>query len=217
VTTLITRQATTDPAVLNARARLFARLAVVLVCGAQLVICCLTVSLPQVDPIKDPVSDYAFYRAGRPWFAAAIVLVLLGARAITVAMAKAGLPRKALTNIFFGLWASGLLLIAVFQGNRFATDPTVHGEIHRLGGAVFLTCLPLACWTWANTLASEPRWMAAATRVRRLSAAGAVTAAAFGLAQIMPALPQGLLERLALGMELVLLVALALIVRRAAR
>jgi hypothetical protein len=217
-TTLTTGPEKTDPAVFRTRAGLLAWLAVALVCSAQLIICYLTVSLrQQVDPIKNPVSDYAFYSRGRPWFVAAILLVLLGARAITAAMSHAGLPRKSATNLLFGLWAAGLLLIAVFQGNRAAADPTLHGEIHRLGGAVFLTCLPLACWTWAKTLATDPRWTSTATRIRRLSVAGAVTAAAFGLAQVIPALPQGLLERLALGVELVLLIALALVVRRAAR
>jgi hypothetical protein len=195
-----------------------ARLAVALVCSAQLVICCLTVVLwNQVDPVRDPVSDYAFFGPARVWFAGAILLVLLGALAVTAAMTDAGLSRAPITTVLFGLWAAGLVLVAVFQGNRAADEPTLHGEFHRLGGAVFLTCLPLACWTLAKTLAADPRWTAVATRVRRLSVAGAITAAAFGLAQIVPALPEGLLERVALGVELVLLLMLASIVRKAAR
>jgi hypothetical protein len=217
-TTVLTGPAKTDPSALRARAGMLARLAMVLVCGAQLVICCLTVLLrQQVDPLEDPVSDYAFVTRARLWFVAAILLVLLGARVIIAAMKAAGLPRKPATTVLFGLWGAGLLLIAVFQGNRSALDPTLHGEIHRFGGAVFLTCLPLACWTWAKTLALDPQWTSPATLVRRLSVAGALTAAAFGLAQIVPALPEGLLERLALGVELALLVALALIARRAVR
>ena len=203
---------------LRARADVLARLAVALAGSAQVVICYLTVALWQrVDAIRDPVSDYAFFTPGRAWFAGAIVLVLLSGLALSAAMTDIGLLRSTPTNVLFGLWAAGLLLVAVFQGNRTADDPTLHGEIHRLGGALFLTCFPLACWTLAKTLASNPLWTSGARRIRHLSVVGMVTAAAFGLAQIVPALPEGLLERLALGAELVLLVAVALIVRKAPR
>ncbi|MDT7728823.1 MAG: hypothetical protein QOI21_5399 [Actinomycetota bacterium] len=217
MTTTLSRPVQTGPE-LRARAGVLARVAVALVCSAQLVICCLTAVLwNQVDPVRDPVSDYAFFGPARVWFAGAILLVLVGALAVTTAMTDAGLRRAPITTVLFGLWAAGLVLVAAFQGNRAADDPTLHGEIHRLGGAVFLTCLPLACWTLAKTLAADPQWTAVATRVRRLSVAGAITAASFGVAQIVPALPEGLLERVALGVELVLLLVLASIVRKAAR
>ena len=217
-TTLITEPAKSSQDVLRTRAGAFARLAVVLVSSAQLVICYLTVALwQQVDPIWNPVSDYAFFGPGEAWFVVAILLVLLGGLAIMVAMNNVGLRRTVTTNVLFALWAAGLLLIAVFQGNRASNNPTLHGEIHRIAGAVFLTCLPLACWTLAKSLAADPRWAAAAGRIRHLSVAGAITAAAFGLAQAVPALPEGILERLALAVELILLVTLAVVVRKAAR
>ncbi|HEV7980840.1 DUF998 domain-containing protein [Amycolatopsis sp.] len=216
-TTLRTAPAKTGSG-LRARADVLARLAVTLAVSAQVVICYLTVVLwRQVDLFRDPVSDYAFFSAGRAWFVVAILLVLLAGLALVMAMSDAGLVRTTLTNVLFGLWAAGLLLVAVFPGNRAADDPTLHGEIHRFGGAVFLTCLPLACWTLATTLAAKPLWTSAARLVRRLSVVGMITAASFGFAQVVPALPEGLLERFALIAELALLVAVATTVRRAAR
>jgi hypothetical protein len=216
-TTLSTSPAKTEPG-LRVRADVLARRAVTLAVGAQLVLCYLTVVLwRQVDLFRDPVSDYAFFPAGRVWFVVAILLVLLAGLVLVSAMNQAGLVRATRTNVLFGLWAAGLFLVAVFQGNRAADDPTLHGEIHRFGGALFLTCLPLACWTLATTLAGNPLWTSAARLVRRLSVVGMITAASFGLAQIAPALPEGILERFALTAELLLLVAVAATVRRAAR
>jgi hypothetical protein len=215
--TLLPTPANADFAVLRARAGLLARLAILLICTAQLVICYLTVVLwQQVDPIKKPVSDYVFHGPGGPLFVVAILLVLLGGLALIAGMRSVGMPSARAAHVLFGLWGGGLLLVAGFHGNRSVTDPTLPGEIHRIGGAVFLTCLPLACWTLARRLAADPRWAAKAARIRRLTMAGFATAVAFGLAQVVPSLPQGLLERLALGAELLLLLSLAFDVRRAA-
>ena len=217
-TTLLPTPVKTDAAVLRARAGMLAWLAIALVCASQLVISYLTVVLwQQVDPITNPVSDYVYHTPGGPLFIVAILLVILGGLALIAGMNGVDMPRARATNVLFGLWGAGLLLVASFHGNSSTNDPTVHGEIHRFGGAVFLTCLPLATWTLARTLAADPRWVATATRIRKLTMAGFVTAVAFGLAQVVPSLPQGLLERLALGAELVLLLSLALAVRRAAR
>jgi hypothetical protein len=109
------------------------------------------------------------------------------------------------------------VVVAAFRGNDNAQQPTWHGELHRLGGAVFFTCLPLACRTLARTLATRQRWTALARRLGWLTVIGIATAAAFGVAQVVPALPEGLLERIALGGELALLLTLASGMRRAAR
>jgi hypothetical protein len=207
-----------DIAVLRTRAGMLARLAILLICASQLVLSYLTVVLwQQVDPVQNPVSDYVFHGPGGPLFVVAILLVLLGGLALVAGMHSVGMPRARAAHVLFGLWGGGLLLVAGFHGNRSATDPTLPGEIHRIGGAVFLTCLPLACWTLARRLAADPRWAAKTARIRGLTMAGFATAVAFGLAQVVPSLPEGLLERLALGAELLLLLSLAFEVRRAAQ
>jgi phage tail protein X len=75
----------------------------------------------------------------------------------------------------------------------------------------------LACWTLARTLSAQEKWVAVSRRLGRLAAISVVTAAAFGLAQVVPALPEGLLERIALIAELAVLLAVASAARKAAR
>jgi hypothetical protein len=197
------------------RAETFGRLAIASVAAALLVVGYLTATLgQQVDPIKDPVSDYEFHGAGGPLFVAAVLLLISGGVAVIVAMGHAGLPRSRAVRVFFGLWCAGLSLVAVFPANRSAVDPTASGEIHRFGGAVYLTCLPIACWLLARSLRGNPQWTEAATRIRRFAVAGAATAAAFGASEFAQWPAQGLLERFALGSELALVVVLALAAQR---
>lgn len=193
-----------------------ATIAVVVVVGS------LTVRFgAQVDPITDPVSDYALHGSGELWFALAVLLMIASGLAVGAAMKHADVPRGTGPTVCFGLWCAGLALCAVFPGNRSVTDTTLSGEIHRFGGALFLTSLPVACWQLARSLRKSPQWIRLAARIRWLGIVSSGTAAAFGVSQFVLWLPQGLLERFALAAELVLLVVLAvtvrLTVRRAAR
>ena len=191
-------------------ARVLTSFGIASVCSAQFIVVYLTVALrAQVDPITDPVSDDVFQPPGDVLFVVAILLTLVGAALIGLAISSTGTSFDRPTRVLFGLWVGGSVLVVAFQGNRNAQDPTWHGELHRLGGAVFLICLPLACWTLARTLASAPR-------LRRRAMVGLVTTACFGLTQIVPSLPEGLLERVALGVDFSLLLTIALAVRRTA-
>jgi Protein of unknown function (DUF998) len=193
-------------------------LAILLIGCAGLLLGCLTVvRSDQVDPVWDPVSDYSFSSFGDTLFVLAIILFLAGAVALAVGARGAGLPVTIPGNALFGLWALGLLVVMVFPSNTSAADPTVSGEIHWFGGAVLFTCFPLACWGLAGSLAGVPRCGAAARRVRRHAVVGLVMVSAFGLAQWVPALPQGLFERSALVMEALTLIHLATLVWSIAR
>ncbi|WP_037263940.1 DUF998 domain-containing protein [Kibdelosporangium aridum] len=197
---------------------MFARLALALLGGALVVTGCMTAALSgQVDPVTDPVSDYVFHGAGGALFVAAVLLLLFAGLLVRAGMNGARMPRDRTVSVLFGLWYAGLLLCVVFPGDRLVTDQTLSGHIHRFGGAVLFTCLPVACWLLARSLRSEPRWASVATWIRRFAVLVLACAAMFGVAQIVPWLPKGLLERVALSAELALLVALALAVRRAAR
>ncbi|MEV6900283.1 DUF998 domain-containing protein [Amycolatopsis sp. NPDC051372] len=171
----------------------------------------------RVDPFRDPVSDYALHRWGRALFTIAVLLVLAGGIALVVAAHLAGLPRDRAVSVLFGLWVAGLFLVLLFQENPSTTVVTVHGEIHRFGGAVLFACLPLACRALVRLLRADPRWSRHAQRVRSCGRLAFATAAAFGIAQFVSELPQGLLERGALAGELGTLVTIALVVRTAAR
>jgi hypothetical protein len=186
--------------------------------AAQLLMGGLAVGLAhRVDPWRDPVSDYALQRWGRAPFLIAVALVLAGGIVLAVAAQLAVLPRSRGVIVLFGLWAAGVLVIVLFRENPSATEVTLHGEIHRLGGAVLFGCLPFAGRALARAMHADPRWSAHAGRLRWCAGLALATAAAFGLAQFVPQLPQGLLERLALTAELGTLVTTALVVRATAR
>lgn len=192
--------------------------AITLTATAQVLIGALSLTFTTaVDPLRDPVSDYALHRVARNWFALAVLLVLAGWVALAVAARAAGLPTDRSTTVLFGLWAAGLVTVLVFPGDASVTESTVHGQLHRLGGAVLFGSLPLACAALARRLRSAAGWAHAAARLRACAVAGLLTAAAFGVAQFVPALPAGLLERLALTAELLILTAAALTIRGAHR
>ncbi|GAA2786541.1 DUF998 domain-containing protein [Crossiella cryophila] len=164
----------------------------------------------EVDPLWDPVSDYTFHSTAL--FLIAQLCILVGGGLILTR-----LPVDRPAGIFLGLWAGGLASVAVFPGNVSSTVSTVSGEIHRFGGAVFMTCLPVAALRIAHVLATAGRQVLSLRRVRWAAVATLLTAAAFGLAQVIPALPQGALQRVALIAHGLLLVSLAPLMRSATR
>jgi hypothetical protein len=196
----------------------YALLGIVLVTCAVLVTGYLTIALwRQVDPVTTPVSEYVYYRPGGVLFVLSVLLLLFGGLALLAGMTGVRMPRDRGVRVLFGLWCAGLVLCAVFRANQVVGNPTVSGEIHRVGGAMFLACLPLAGMRLARTLVLDPRWTLTAGQVRGFATAAMATAAAFGVSQVATWLPLGLLERFALGAEVALLVVLALAVRRVAR
>ncbi|MET8847535.1 DUF998 domain-containing protein [Amycolatopsis sp. NPDC004625] len=185
---------------------------------AQAIITGLTFGLAgHVDPWRDPVSDYAWHRGGRPLFTLALLLLLATAAALAIAARLAALPRGPLVSTFFLLWTAGVAVVLVFRSNVDAAAPTVSGEIHRAGGAVLFASLPLAAWTLSTRLRAEPRWLAVAPVLRRGAIAGVVTAGGFGAAQVVSWLPAGLFERAALLAEFAIVATMAVVLRRAAR
>jgi hypothetical protein len=194
-----------------------ATLTLVMAAVAQAIIAGLTFGFAgHVSPWRDPVSDYAWHRGGRLLFTVAILLLLACAAALAVAAQLASLPHGPLVSTLFLLWTAGLMVVLFFRSNLSAADPTVSGEIHRAGGAVLFASLPLAAWTLSARLRAEPRWLVVATALRRGAITGVLTAAAFGAAQVVGWLPLGLLERVALLAEFLIVVTMALALRRAA-
>ncbi|WP_328649148.1 DUF998 domain-containing protein [Amycolatopsis sp. NBC_00348] len=195
-----------------------ATLTLVMAAVAQAIIAGLTLGFAgHVSPWRDPVSDYAWHCGGRLLFAVAVVLLLAAAAALAVAAHLAALPRTPLVSSLFLLWTAGLLVVLLFRSNLSTADPTASGEIHRAGGAVLFASLPLAAWTLSTRLRTDTRWLAAAATLRRGAVAGVVTAAAFGLAQLVGWLPAGLLERVALLAEFLIIATMATALRRAVR
>jgi hypothetical protein len=145
-----------------------ATLTLVLALIAQTIMAGLTVGFAgPVDPLRDPVSDYAWHRGGRFLFTLAVLLLLAAAVTLAVAARLAALPLPPRVIVLFGLWAAGLVVVAVFPSNVSAADPTTSGSIHRAGGAVLFASLPSAAWALSIRLRSEARWLGVAPLVRR--------------------------------------------------
>jgi hypothetical protein len=195
-----------------------ATLTLVTALAAQAIIAGLTLGFAgNVDPLRDPVSDYAWHRGSRVLFEVAVLLLLMAAGTLAAAAHLAELPRTPLASTLFALWATGLVVVLLFRSNVSATDPTASGEIHRAGGAVLFASLPLAALALSTRLRTDPRWLPVTSSLRRGATAGVVTAAAFGAAQLIGWLPAGLLERCALLAEFVIVATVATALRRAVR
>ncbi|WP_235079654.1 DUF998 domain-containing protein [Amycolatopsis orientalis] len=201
-----------------ARTDLLVRCAIGTVIAAQAVVTVLSLTFSrEVNPIRDPVSDYALHRASRAWFALAVLLALAGAGALALAARVVAMPVSAGAAVLFGLWAIALVTVLVFRGNASAAEATVHGEVHRVAGAVLFGTLPSASVSLSRQLLVHCGWERASVRVRTGAVIGLVTAFLFGAAQFVPALPQGLLERIALLAELAILVTVARAIQGAAK
>ncbi|MFD9741274.1 DUF998 domain-containing protein [Umezawaea sp. NPDC059074] len=195
-----------------------ARVSIALLTGCLLVAAYLTVALrSQVNPVANVVSDYVFYHPGGALYVLAVLLLVAGGGVVAAGLTALGVHRSHLLTLLLGLWCSGLLLCAVFPTNRLPGDSSFSGDVHRLAGGTFLTSLPLAGWQLAKALRADPRLRPLAVRISRLATAGLVLAAAFGLCQLAPPPVsdlQGLLERLALGAEVALLLTTATTIKR---
>jgi hypothetical protein len=218
VTATLVSSSRTDQTLLGDNARLFAGAGVLSACMAQVVIGVLTVSMRRVvDPIRGLVSDYAFFPQAGRLFDLAVVLALLSGVLVCLGLLGTDVPSNLWVNVLFGLWMLGLVLVVVFRGNQTSRESTLHGSIHRFGGALLLLCLPLACWILVGLLLRDPRLASVAGALRRLAVLAFGVTAVFGMAQFEPALPEGLLERAAFGIEFALLAGLAVAVRRSSR
>ncbi|MEC3980564.1 glycosyltransferase [Amycolatopsis sp. H20-H5] len=110
----------------RSRAGLLAVLGVFLVCQAQAAIVYLTFgATTAVDPLTDPVSDYAQHRTSGPLFAASVVLVLGGG--LLIVAATAGSPPVTTTN-----GAGPAQLVAVGGLVLAAAGLTAHGRLRCL-------------------------------------------------------------------------------------
>jgi hypothetical protein len=162
--------------------------------GAAAIVLGLGMTAP-LDPMATVISDYGLAAPTAAYYLLSVALLVLGGTT-----AFSGLPAGAELR----LWQAGLALCALFPTNRTSTSTTFSGELHRVGGGLALVCLPLATWQVARALD--------AVRIGPWMATAIVASVLFGLAQF-PWTPltgvRGLLERLALGAQIGLLLVIA--------
>ncbi|HEY3501761.1 MAG TPA: DUF998 domain-containing protein [Actinocatenispora sp.] len=190
-----------------------ARAVLALVAVAVLCIAYLHAVLP-LSPVRKMVSDYVHTPVG----AAVLPVGLLAFAAALVLLARtlrtAGLANRRVV-VPLVVAAVGLLLIAACHGDAEGTGTTLRGVVHKIGGGLLFSAVPLAGWALAGSCAAHPTMRAAAVPLRRMSALGAVFLVVFVLGYLpefgvpvpgawLATHTHGLLERAILGTEAVL-------------
>ncbi|WP_037273365.1 DUF998 domain-containing protein [Kibdelosporangium aridum] len=192
----------------------FAALALHLVQGAE------------VDPVRQVISDYAL-SGGAVSFAFCVLAMAAGTGCLLVGMARAGLPLTRPIVALVCCWCAGLTLCAFFPTTPTGAPLTFSAEVHRYAGLMLFISLPAAAGLFARRAANHPSLRSIADRMRRQTRWAWVSLAAFLVSQLPVLLTsspsidgplvQGLTERVAFVIYLVLLGELALAVLRSRR
>ncbi|GIH27515.1 hypothetical protein Aph01nite_58250 [Acrocarpospora phusangensis] len=164
-----------------------------------------------VDPLNGLLSDYALGEGTAALFVLGMLALAAGACAAAYHLATVDPVRSAAARVLLVMASAGLVLSAVFPTDAAPVVNTLSGEIHRWSTALVFTALPGAGWILARQ-SRRPL-----PGVRALSLASVVTLAAYLLSH--PGSPvaeliggtafYGLLERLVVVLEIVLLISIS--------
>lgn len=152
-----------------------------------------------VDPVGQPISQYATQPAGYVLVAVAAVAAAAAGLLVAALLARRDPAGARAPRVLLRLWCGALVVAAAVPTNVPGTDPGLGSLVHRGAAGAMLVLLPLAGWLLAEQARASTR---EASRVRAWSA----VAAAFGLAFLAAHAPLlvggppypllGLLERL---------------------
>ncbi|TQJ04851.1 uncharacterized protein DUF998 [Amycolatopsis cihanbeyliensis] len=175
----------------------------------------------QVDPLSRAMSFYAFVDEGE-MLSGALVLVAIATAALLTGIARSGVRLRARTAALFAVWCLALALCAIFPTDNSPRIETFAGLVHQIAGAALFAGLPLAGLCLARDLAARPEWEVTARTTRGLAIGGVAVALAYPIARLPDLLPwwhfpavldlrpvSGLVQRVLFGMEVLLLVVLA--------
>lgn len=177
------------------------------------------------NPVYDTLSSYAFTDHGTGMLAASILSLAVGSLAVLGALNAAGVPLSRTARLLITLWALGLTAAALFPASYPENPDPASGEIHLYSCLVAFLSLPGAAIAMRDGLRGRPEraWLG------RSIALTAASFALFGIsfifvrldeAGVQPfhtladALPIGLLQRVMLVVDIVVL---AVMLRVAAR
>lgn len=176
----------------------------------------------EVDPFSRAVSYYVFYGDGREEFATSVIVLALGTLTMLAGLRSVGLRLGAPATAFFAVWCTSLTLCAIFPTDNGKSITSISGLIHQVAGAALFVSLPLAGMSLAKRLAADVDWVRAARAVRRLAVVAMGLAAAYlatRLPDLVPGLTlpgvldgrgiSGLVQRALFGIEMLMLMALA--------
>jgi hypothetical protein len=176
----------------------------------------------EVDPFSRAISYYTFYGDGREEFATSAVVLALGTVLVLVGMRVVGIRFGGAATTFFGVWCTSLTLCAIFPTDNGKSIVSTSGLIHQIAGASLFVSLPLAGLSLARRLSPDDRWARTARVVRRMATVAMGLAAAYlatRLPDVFPSLAipgvldgrgiSGLVQRALFGLEMLMLMALA--------
>ncbi|GAA0428511.1 hypothetical protein Acor_71290 [Acrocarpospora corrugata] len=169
-----------------------------------------------VDPLRGLLSDYALGEGTGALFLLGMLALAGGACAAAYQLAAVDPVRSAAARVLLVMASAGLVLSAVFPTDAAPTLDSLSGEIHRWATALVFTAIPGAGWILARQ-SRQPLPL-----VRALALSSVAVLAFFLLSH--PGSPvaeliggpgfYGLLERLLVVLEIVLLIAIAAVGQR---
>jgi Protein of unknown function (DUF998) len=176
-----------------------------------------------VEPVAWTISDYVVSLPnGILLFGLTTAALAIGAGALVRGLSNvAGTARL---RMVFGLWATALLVAAVFPTNVRGTPENISSQIHLYAGAVAFAALPIAGWMlfrWQRRSGASGLWtrtlgvVSLASGVLSLALILNRLPGEIGMPELM--LPPGILQRVAGAIEIMLLAVAALAVLRTAR
>jgi hypothetical protein len=166
---------------------------------------------PGFNPLALTVSDYALSDRGAA-IEVAMVMLAGASLALLVGLAAARAPVRGIPTVLLLVWAAGLLLAAAVPTDPIGTPVlSTAGYVHRYASVAAFLCLPAAALMLASRFATEPAWRALSSMLRRLAGASGVgLALLFYVAFPGDRILIGLVERALIGVEVVVLLLLAL-------
>jgi hypothetical protein len=175
-----------------------------------------------VNPITGMLSDYGVQPDG--WvFDTALDILSVGSVALLVKMARHGVVRGRATFVLMVSWCLCLVGIATFTKDPNTATQTLRGGIHLYATAAACVCLPVAAMVIGWQHRRDPEWRRWAYAAQGLSLISVPCFLPFVISFFIIrmthspglAMPTGLVERLMGGLDVVILVLLALWSHRA--
>lgn len=136
----------------HARTRTFARLGLVGVGLAVVLVGALHVVATEVSPVSRTISEYALGEH-RVMFDAGVLGLAAGSGLVLLALVRAGLLRRPSGGAAaLGIWSAALVVVVAFEKTDWAVGPSLGGTIHRYASLVAFLSVPVAA------LALGRRW-----------------------------------------------------------
>jgi hypothetical protein len=176
-----------------------------------------------VSPTHGLISDYAWLAGAGPLFTLGVLSLAAGSIAVAYGLAQVERSRSAAARALLMAASAALVLTALFPTDRTPGMSSLGGDIHRWSVAVVFTGLPGAGWILARRTRDVAGWRRATRRIQLISTVSVLTLIAYLLSHPSSPVAQlvggpgfyGLLERLLVLVETVLVLAMAVPARLA--